>query len=53
MRVALAETGWRRLVVWECARKGKTRLESDELIDRICAWICGDAAEAEIAGRCM
>jgi DNA mismatch endonuclease (patch repair protein) len=52
VRSSLLEAGWRRLVIWECALKGKFRLDLFEVLDRASAWITGKAAEGEIAGSC-
>lgn len=46
----LKEFGWRRLVIWECALKGKTRLDFDTLIHRAAQWIKLGEPDAEIAG---
>ena len=50
VRATLREAGWRVLVVWECALKGKYRLDLDDLLDRAMAWIIGGAQEGEIEG---
>ena len=42
--------GWRSLVVWECALKGRTRLEIDVVISRIAEWLRGSDAHMEIRG---
>ena len=44
----LSASGWRRLVVWECALKGRGRLPFETLIHRIADWLEGteDALEA-------
>ena len=34
----LNDRGWRIGIVWECALKGRTRLEMDELLDRCENW---------------
>lgn len=47
---ALRNEGWRRLIVWECALKGRTRLAVDLLTDRLSAWLKGAEREGEIAG---
>ena len=52
VRSSLLEAGWRRLVIWECALKGKFRLDIAEVLDQASAWVTGKAAEGEIAGRC-
>ena len=50
VRTTLREEGWRRLVIWECALKGKWRLDFDAVLSRAGRWIRGSEAEAEIAG---
>jgi DNA mismatch endonuclease (patch repair protein) len=47
----LAELGWRRLIVWECAVEGRDRLEGAELMLRLVNWIQGGAAEGQIRGE--
>lgn len=36
---ALKKEGWRILTIWECAIKGKTRLDFEDLVDGIEEWI--------------
>ena len=50
VRTALLEEGWRRLVIWECALKGKSRLGIDSVLSRTACWIRGTDLEAEIGG---
>ena len=50
VRKTLREEGWRRLVIWECALKGKWRLDFDGVLSRAGRWIRGSETEAEIAG---
>lgn len=39
---ALKAAGWRVLIVWECALKGKGRLSLDKVIDSAAEWLdCG------------
>jgi DNA mismatch endonuclease (patch repair protein) len=47
----IRDAGWRSLTIWECALKGKTRLDSDELIERVTQWLRSNGDEAEIAGH--
>lgn len=47
---ALRQQGWRQMIVWECALKGKTRLDLDQVIRRISEWLKGDVRYAEIRG---
>ncbi|WP_046899416.1 very short patch repair endonuclease [Gluconobacter oxydans] len=46
--VRLSETGWRSLLVWECALRGRRRLPQDILRDRIASFITGDTPFAMI-----
>jgi len=41
----LRKKGWRVLVVWECALKGKTSSEIDALIDSLSFWLRGQATK--------
>lgn len=41
-RKELLKQGWRVLVVWDCAFKGKTQQHIDALADRVEAWLLGD-----------
>lgn len=50
VRDALLGRGWRRLVIWECAIKGRHRLDFDALIGDVASWIRSDLAEGEITG---
>lgn len=36
---ALTEQGWRVLTLWECAIKGKQRINEDELLNQIIRWL--------------
>ena len=47
---AIAELGMRRLVVWQCAITGKTRLDPDNLSARITGWLAGSELTGEIRG---
>jgi DNA mismatch endonuclease (patch repair protein) len=51
VRSLLNAAGWRCLVIWECALKGRLRLDLQDVLDRAAAWIRGDEPEGEIAGR--
>lgn len=39
---ALHDIGWRSLLIWECALRGRGRLPAEKLTDRITAFILGD-----------
>jgi DNA mismatch endonuclease (patch repair protein) len=46
----LAERGWRVLVVWECALRGRTRLGEGEAISAIADWLNSEQPLGEIRG---
>lgn len=49
--VALDDLGWRVAIVWECALRGKTRLDFDEVVGTLVAWLrSGETSRLEIAG---
>jgi len=48
---AIAELGWRILVVWECALKGKGKLDLNTITDRVETFLNSDILSAEITGR--
>ena len=47
MRQLVAQ-GWRVLVVWECALRGREKLTDLELCERLEEWICGGEGSAQI-----
>lgn len=51
VRSQLEEAGWRFLVIWECALKGRTRLVFDELIEKTSSWLRGAERSGEIPGH--
>lgn len=44
----LRENGWRVLIIWECALRGKLRRDDPWLIDRIEEWLCAGEGLAQI-----
>lgn len=38
----LQELGWRVLIVWECALRGREKLTDEALTERLEEWICGE-----------
>jgi DNA mismatch endonuclease (patch repair protein) len=46
----LTEMGWRVGVVWECALKGKTRLDSTRTIELCSGWLKSNRKRLELAG---
>lgn len=51
VQTALLGMGWRILVIWECALKGKTRLSLDLVIDQSSEWIRNGNSRNEIKGE--
>jgi DNA mismatch endonuclease (patch repair protein) len=47
---AVADLGLRRLVVWQCAVTGRTRLPPDQLRRRMVDWLRGTDRDGEITG---
>lgn len=47
-RQKLAEEGWRVLIIWECALRGRLRLSDAALTERLEEWICGAGHDAQI-----
>ena len=46
----LLQSGWRHLVIWECALKGKSKLDFEALMDYVHDWINGDTIATKIVG---
>jgi DNA mismatch endonuclease, patch repair protein len=46
----LLENGWRVLIVWECALKGKTARPSYAVVKAVKAWLASSDRKEEIAG---
>ncbi|MCU7863359.1 MAG: very short patch repair endonuclease, partial [Candidatus Thiodiazotropha sp. (ex Lucinoma borealis)] len=42
--------GWRVLIVWECALKGKNRQAPEKVIELVSDWITGTQSYGEISG---
>jgi DNA mismatch endonuclease (patch repair protein) len=47
----LSHEGWRVAEVWECATKGKTRLEPEALLRTVADWIVSDRQSLSVTGR--
>ncbi|EKM0668793.1 very short patch repair endonuclease [Cronobacter turicensis] len=45
---SLLNEGWRVLLVWECALRGREKLADEALAERLEEWICSGGAHAEI-----
>ena len=46
----LEALGWRIVVIWECALKGKLKVSDDEVINRVSAWLKTSKPLLDIAG---
>ncbi|CCJ87916.1 Very-short-patch mismatch repair endonuclease (G-T specific) [Cronobacter dublinensis 582] len=44
----LRADGWRVLLVWECALRGREKLSDMALAERLEEWICSGGAQAQI-----
>ena len=47
----LSAAGWKVLIVWECALRGKTKLEAEALGSRLEEWLFAGQGNAEIDWR--
>ncbi|WP_235785707.1 very short patch repair endonuclease [Sphingomonas sp. PR090111-T3T-6A] len=47
----LRAEGWRVGIVWECALKGRTRLDLTEAVQRLIGWVKSDEAQIVISGK--
>jgi DNA mismatch endonuclease (patch repair protein) len=47
---ALQHAGWRVATVWECALKGRTKLDEDTSMQRLASWIRSDELTTVIQG---
>jgi DNA mismatch endonuclease (patch repair protein) len=47
---ALQIAGWRTGTVWECAMKGRTRLDNETIGNLLAEWLRSGRAQIEIAG---
>jgi DNA mismatch endonuclease (patch repair protein) len=47
---AAAALGWRKLVIWQCAITGRTRLDATDLRSLISDWLRGSDTTGEIRG---
>ncbi|MEQ9245784.1 very short patch repair endonuclease [Roseovarius sp.] len=50
VETALRDQGWRWLVIWECALKGKFRKSLDGVLDEVVTWLGGNNQNLEIRG---
>jgi DNA mismatch endonuclease (patch repair protein) len=48
---ALEKAGWRQAVIWECALKGRKRLDFQDTMQRLIAWIRSDEQAITIRGE--
>ena len=48
---ALTAKGWRIVLIWECALRGKARRDIAEVIDSLAAWLSSDGQQLLIEGN--
>lgn len=46
----LTDAGWRILIIWECATKGKARLPLENVLNTASEWLLSEKPICEIAG---
>ena len=47
----LNSAGWRSLVVWECALRGRSKLDPDLLMGEIAEWLRSNRRHRDLGGR--
>ena len=50
---ALNDAGWRVMTVWECALRGRRRLDLQDTAARIQKWLLDGIADSELSGCCQ
>lgn len=50
-QAALRELGWRVAIIWECALKGRHRLEPDAAMQKLVQWVRTEEATLDIRGK--
>lgn len=48
---ALNEAGWRRAVIWECGLRGRKKLEFQDAMQQLIAWIRSDEPVLTVGGE--
>jgi DNA mismatch endonuclease (patch repair protein) len=46
-----SDAGWKTLIVWECALKGKAKLPVNSIFDLIVHWIACERTNCNIEGK--
>ena len=50
-QTALFNKGWRVAIIWECALKGKSKLNFNEVVSACTTWLNSDKKKIEIKGK--
>lgn len=50
-RTECRKRGWKTMVIWECALKGRTRRDLSKVVETVAVWIRMGSRDAEIAGE--
>lgn len=43
--------GWKSMVIWECALKGRTRLDPDDVVEIVASWLKFGSVDSRILGK--
>jgi DNA mismatch endonuclease (patch repair protein) len=49
--IRLLDAGWRVMLIWECALKGRSAMPADRLVTYVERWLTSGMQALEIAGR--
>ncbi|MFZ7104864.1 MAG: very short patch repair endonuclease [Peptococcaceae bacterium] len=49
--IKLINAGWRVMVIWECALKGRSRMKIDKIIQITSEWLCSSELQSEIRSK--
>ena len=49
-RLSLVHEGWRVLTIWECALRGKRKLELNKVLELASEWLLSTGSVSEIKG---
>jgi DNA mismatch endonuclease (patch repair protein) len=47
----LEEEGWRIAVIWECAMRGKRKMDFSDMMDRLTNWIESEGKTLMLKGK--
>ena len=47
----LHDNGWRVMLIWECAIKGKDRISIENIISEVSYWLINGSGDSQVRGR--